>query len=186
MNKQPNSYFCFICGVKNINGVHVNFYEVPAQPPALIPAAARAANGGEAQADTAAQVAQFPIEIMARFTGQDVHQGYPGRMHGGVITGILDETIGRAINIGEGEHPMTWGVTAELTVRFRKPVPLGVELTARGRITRDIHQLFEGAGELYLPDGTIAASAKGKYVRLKIDAISGIDPQELGWRVYED
>ena len=38
MNKQPNSYFCFICGVKNINGVHVNFYEVPAQPPIQIPA----------------------------------------------------------------------------------------------------------------------------------------------------
>ena len=132
MNKQPNSYFCFICGVKNINGVHVNFYEVPAQPPVQAPAAARAANGSEAQADTAAQVAQFPIEILARFTGQEVHQGYPGRMHGGIITGILDETIGRAINIGEGEHPMTWGVTAELTVRFRKPVPLGVELTARG------------------------------------------------------
>ena len=40
MNKQPNSYFCFICGVKNINGVHVNFYEVPAQPPVQPPAAA--------------------------------------------------------------------------------------------------------------------------------------------------
>ena len=61
------------------------------------------ANGSEAQADAAAQVAQFPIEIMARFTGQDVHQGYPGRMHGGVITGILDETIGRAVMFNGGE-----------------------------------------------------------------------------------
>ena len=185
MNKQPNSYFCFICGVKNINGVHVNFYEVPAQPPAQAPAAARAANGGAAQADTA-QVAQFPIEIMARFTGQDVHQGYPGRMHGGVITAILDETIGRAVNIGEGEDPSTWGVTAELNVRFRKPVPLGVELEARGRITRDIHHLFEGDGEIYLPDGTVAASAHGKYIRLKLDTIAEAEPEDLGWRVYAD
>ena len=107
-------------------------------------------------------------------------------MHGGVITGILDETIGRAINIDEGENPMTWGVTAELTVRFRKPVPLGVELTARGRITRDVHHLFEGKGEIYLPDGAIAASAHGKFVRFKLDTISGMDPEELGWRVYED
>ena len=186
MNKQPNSYFCFICGVKNVNGVHVNFYEVPAQPPVQTPAAARAANGGEVTADAAAQVAQFPIEILARFTGQEVHQGYPGRMHGGVITGILDETIGRAINIGEGEHPMTWGVTAELSVRFRKPVPLGVELTARGRITRDIHHIFEGTGEIYLPDGTVAASAHGKWVRLKLADIAGMDPVDLGWKVYED
>jgi acyl-coenzyme A thioesterase PaaI-like protein len=167
MNKQPNSYFCFICGVKNVGGVHVNFYEVPSRPSSGEPV------GG-------------PIEILARFTGQSIHQGYPGRMHGGIITGILDETIGRAINIGEGEHPMTWGVTAELTMRFRKPVPLDVELTARGRITRDIHHVFEGEGELYLPDGTVAATARGKYVRLKLDDISGLDPQALGWKVYAD
>ena len=74
MNKQPNSYHCFICGVKNSAGVHVRFYEVQ-----------RDGSGDE---------------IVARFTGQEQHQGYPGRMHGGVITGILDETIGRAINRG--------------------------------------------------------------------------------------
>lgn len=174
MNKQPNSYFCFICGVKNVGGVHVNFYEVPA---AASPEGANGAPDGEAVGGQ---------EVLARFTGQEVHQGYPGRMHGGIITGILDETIGRAINIGEGEHPMTWGVTAELTVRFRKPVPLGVELTARGRITRDIHHVFEGTGEIYLPDGTVAASAHGKWVRLKLDAIAGMDPEELGWKVYAD
>ena len=160
MNKQPNSYHCFICGVKNVGGVHVNFYE--------------------------AVDAEGTPEVVARFTGQHQHQGYPGRMHGGVITGILDETIGRAINIGEGENPMTWGVTAELTVRFRKPVPLDVELTARGRITRDIHHLFEGTGEIYLPDGVVAATAHGKYIRLKLDTIAGSEAADLGWRVYED
>lgn len=160
MNKQPNSFHCFICGVKNSAGVHVNFYETVD--------------------------AEGTPEVVACFTGQHQHQGYPGRMHGGVITGILDETIGRAINIGEGENPMTWGVTAEFTVRFRKPVPLDVELTARGRITRDIHHLFEGTGEIYLPDGVVAATAHGKYIRLKLDTISGSEAEDLGWRVYED
>ena len=175
MNKQPNSYHCFICGVKNIGGVHVNFYEVPALPVNN----GDGSNGGDAPAPAG-------TEILARFTGQPIHQGYPGRMHGGIITGILDETIGRAINIGEGEQPMTWGVTAELSVRFRKPVPLGVELTARGRITRDIHHIFEGTGEIYLPDGTVAASAHGKWVRLKLADIAGMEAEELGWKVYED
>ena len=160
MNKQPNSYYCFICGVKNVAGVHVNFYE--SVSPDGTP------------------------EILARFTGQPQHQGYPGRMHGGVITGILDETIGRAVNYNEGDNPTAWGVTAELTVRFRKPVPLGVELTARGRITRDVHHLFEGTGEIYLPDGVVAVSAHGKFMRFKLDTIAGMDPVELGWRVYED
>jgi acyl-coenzyme A thioesterase PaaI-like protein len=160
MIKQPNSHNCFVCGVKNNAGVHVRFYETV--------------------------TADGVGEIVARFTGQPHHQGYPNRMHGGVITGILDETIGRAVNIGEGEDPSTWGVTAELTVRFRKPVPLGVELEARGRITRDIHHLFEGDGEIYLPDGTVAASAHGKYIRLKLDAIAEAEPEDLGWKVYED
>ena len=160
MIKQPSSHFCFICGVKNVAGVHVQFYETVS--------------------------AEGTPEVLARFDGRTEHQGYPGRMHGGVITGILDETIGRAVNIGEGETPQTWGVTAELSVRFRKPVPLGVELTARGRITRDIHHLFEGTGEIYLPDGTVAATAHGKYVRLKLDSIADIEPETLGWRVYAD
>lgn len=183
MIKQPNSYHCFICGVKNIGGVHVNFYEVPALSPnddsGGNDSGGNGSNGGDGDPPAA-------LEILARFTGQPIHQGYPGRMHGGIITGILDETIGRAINIGEGEQPMSWGVTAELSVRFRKPVPLGVELTARGRITRDIHHIFEGTGEIYLPDGTVAASAHGKWVRLKLADIAGMEAEDLGWKVYED
>lgn len=161
MNKQPNSYHCFICGVKNVAGVQVAFYETV---------------GAAAQP-----------EVLARFTAQAVHQGYPGRLHGGVATGVLDETIGRAINIGErGAMPASWGVTAELAVRFHQPVPLGVELTARGRITRENRRLFEGTGELYLPDGTIAVSASGKYFKMTLDAIAAVDPETLGWQVYED
>ncbi len=161
MNKQPNSYHCFICGVKNIAGVQVAFYETTD------------ANGQP--------------EILARFSGRFQHQGYPGRMHGGVITGVLDETIGRAINIGAGDAlPMTWGVTAELTVRFLQPVPLDVELTARGRITRQARRLFEGTGELYLPDGVIAVTAVGKYWKMPLSEIANPDDQELGWQVYPD
>ena len=160
MRKQPNSDYCFICGVKNVGGVHVAFYEDYAK------------NGQG--------------EVLARFTGKAEHQGYPERMHGGVITGILDETIGRAINIGDSPNePMVWGVTIELNVQFLKPVPLEVELTARGRIDEEQRRLFIGSGELYLPDGEVAASATGKYIKMALDEISGIDPETLGWQVYE-
>lgn len=162
MRKQPNSNDCFICGVKNVAGVHVAFYEV---------------EDGE----------QGP-EILARFTGQDQHQGYPGRMHGGVIMGILDETIGRAVNVDDEDpaNPAVWGVTGEFTLRFQKPVPLDVELTARGRIVEEKERIFDGTGELYLPDGTVAVTAHGRYFKMPLEAISGIDPDTLGWRVYED
>lgn len=160
MNKQPNSHFCFICGVKNIAGVQVRFYETHAD------------DGSP--------------EILARFCGQPIHQGYPGRMHGGVLTGILDETIGRAINYGAGEQVETWGVTANLEMRFVLPVPLDVELTARGRITKENRRLFLGSGEVYLPDGQVAVAATGKFLKLRLDEISDADPTSLGWRVYSD
>ncbi|HEY5539855.1 MAG TPA: PaaI family thioesterase [Coriobacteriia bacterium] len=111
-------------------------------------------------------------ELMGEFEPLDEHQSYPGRLHGGVSSAILDETIGRAINIA---HPEAWGVTVELAVRFRKPVPLGTHLRAVARITRDTSRVFEGTGEIVLPDGTVAVEASGKYVKMSIERISAGD-----------
>lgn len=161
MEKQPNSYHCFVCGVRNNASVQVIFY------------------------DTVSRAGD--PEVLARFTGQSIHQGYPGRMHGGVATGILDEVIGRAINTNREEaSPTIWGVAVELSAKFHLPVPLEIELAARGRITRERRRLFEGTGEIYLPDNSVAVSAEVKYVKLPLDAISEMDPEELGWRVYPD
>ncbi len=161
MRKQPNSYQCVICGVRNEASLKVRFY------------------------DTLADDGQ--PELLARFSAGPTHQGYPGRLHGGLATGILDETMGRAINSDKGEDdPTTWAVAVELSTRFLQPVPLGTELTARGRIVRHRRRLFEGTGEIYLPDGTVAVSAEGRFVSLPLREISQIDPEELGWRVYPD
>ena len=145
---------CFVCGESNPGGVHVRFYE------------------------------QEDGSLLARFTGADHHQGYPGRMHGGVITAIMDETMGRAIMIKNGEA--IWGVTAELSVRFRKPIPLGVELTAVGRIVSEKSRTFEGAGEIYLPDGSVAVEGSGKYVKLDIRKIADFDPEREQWYIRPD
>jgi uncharacterized protein (TIGR00369 family) len=119
-------------------------------------------------------------ELLGIFAPLETHQSYPGRMHGGVTSAILDETIGRAINI---THAESWGVTVELNVRFKKPVPLDCELRAIGRITRDTSRVFEGSGELLLPDGTVAAEAAGKYVKMPIDKIADGD---FGLEWFED
>jgi uncharacterized protein (TIGR00369 family) len=119
-------------------------------------------------------------ELLGVFQPLEQHQSYPGRLHGGIVSAVLDETIGRAINM---QHPDAWGVTVELTVRFKKPVPLDGELRAIGRITRDTSRLFEGTGEIVLPDGTVAAEASGKYMKMPIDRIADGD-FSLEW--FED
>ena len=154
MNKQPNSRMCFICGKQNIAGVYVSFYE------------------------------DDDGTVLARFTGQEVHQGYPGRFHGGVLAGILDETLGRTIRIPYGDA--VWGVTVELTTRYRKPVPIGVELRAVGRLVTDRLRAFESTGEILLPDDTVAVEAHGKFVKLADSGLAEFDPSVEEWRVWPD
>ncbi len=99
-------------------------------------------------------------EVVALFSPQEFHQSYPDVTHGGITAAILDEVIGRAIMIFYDRN--TFGVTLELNVKYKKPVPYGVELKAIGRISKESGRFFEGTGELYLPDGTLAATAEGK------------------------
>lgn len=135
---QNVSRMCVVCGTDNPAGLHARFYELETR------------------------------ELLGVFTPAEHHQGYPGRLHGGIASTALDETIGRAINI---HHPDAWGVTIELSVRFRKPVPLDGEVRAVGRIVKDSSRLFEGTGEIVLDDGTVAVEATGRYLKMPVDRI---------------
>ncbi|TYO98842.1 uncharacterized protein (TIGR00369 family) [Geothermobacter ehrlichii] len=118
-------------------------------------------------------------EVIAVFTPQAVHQSYPQVVHGGITAAILDETIGRAIV--PHTDAMTFGVTIDLKVNYKKPVPYDVELKAVGRITSYNGRIFEGTGELYLPDGTIAATAEGKYLRRALNKFTSIEFIDEHW-----
>lgn len=136
---QNVSRMCAVCGRDNPFSLKARFYELE--------------NG----------------ELLGEFDVLPEHQSYPGRLHGGISSAMLDETIGRAINISDAE---AWGVTVELSVRFRKPVPIDGPVHAVGRITRDSRRLFEGSGEIVLDDGTVAVEATGRYMKLPIDQIA--------------
>ena len=118
-------------------------------------------------------------EVIALFTPREEHQSYPGIAHGGVSAALLDEVIGRAIMAHYGQD--TFGVTVDLQVKYKKPVPLGVELKVIGRVTNDRGRIYEGTGELYLPDGKIAVSAQGKYLKRNLKQITDSDFLEEEW-----
>lgn len=123
-------------------------------------------------------------ELIAVFKPLPEHQSYPDVTHGGISAAILDEVIGRAIMMTTDSG--TFGVTIELKVRYKKPVPLGLELKAIGRITIDKGRIFEGTGELYLPDGEVAIEAEGKYMKRRLDQITDTDFSDNEWFVTED
>jgi uncharacterized protein (TIGR00369 family) len=120
-------------------------------------------------------------ELLAVFEPREEHQSYPGRLHGGIAATILDETIGRAIMMRtRGE---IWGVTVELTVRLRKPLPTSGALRVVGRIVKEGSRVFEGTGEILLEDGSTAVEAVGRYIKMPIEKIAEFDREAQEWRV---
>jgi len=108
--------------------------------------------------------------VLGVFHPTQNHVSYPGRMHGGVISTILDETIGRAMSPFDTENQ---AVTMSLEVKFLKPVPIWQEVKAISWAVRDSKLYFEGAGELLLADGTVAARGTGRYRKVKSTYIGG-------------
>jgi len=123
-------------------------------------------------------------ELACQTSLRPEYQSYPGRAHGGIISALLDELIGRAICIQE---LACWGVTVDLSVKYKKPVPLEQPLVGVGRVTRNRSRMFEGSGEIYLPDGTLLASAEGRYIKLPVDKIvdSETPISDMNWRMLD-
>ena len=154
IRKQYNSHMCFVCGIDNHAGLHTDFYELDGK------------------------------KLIAIFKGHDIHQSYPKRMHGGIIAALLDETIGRAIQI---EEDGIWGVTVEISIKYHKPVPLDQELRVVGYITNNRRLLFEGEGYLYDLNQEVLATCTAKYMKQSVySIINDEDFEEEKWIFVDD
>jgi len=151
VRKQPNSKMCLVCGLKNPLGLKAHFYELENK------------------------------ELVGIFKPIEEHQGYPDRLHGGIISAIIDEIIGRAILINYEED--VWFVTVEFNIRFKKPVPLDEEVKVRARLSKETSRIYEGTGEILLENGEVAAEGYGKYMKLPIEKIADFDYEEQEWKV---
>lgn len=100
-------------------------------------------------------------DYVSRWRPEPHHQGWSAILHGGLVSTLLDEVmtwrlVSRGINV----------VTAEMTVRLKAPTPLDQELTIRGRVVSQRRRLYEVEAEITLPDGTVTASANGKFMEV--------------------
>ena len=153
LKKQPNSKMCFVCGLDNKFGLKSRFYELE--------------DG----------------QLMAVFKAAEEHQGYPGRLHGGIAATILDETIGRAIMLTHSAN--IWGVTVDFSMKLRKPVPIGGEIRVVARVEKESNRSFTGTGEILLDDGRIAIEGRGKYLKMDIEKIADFDHEGDEWVIVE-
>src|SRR5690606_34109837 len=94
IKKQPLSSNCFVCGVNNPIGLKMEFFETE--------------DG----------------EVLSNFTLNENYQSYTNRVHCGIISTILDETMARSIMVLEEG---AYGETVEIKVNFKKPISINQE-----------------------------------------------------------
>lgn len=149
---QRNSTDCIICGMDNPLGLKAIFYELEDGSVASI------------------------------FTYKKEHQSYPDRTHGGMITALLDELMGRTLWV---KQPDMYGVTTSITITFRKPVPLGKKLKARAVMTHDGSLGFSAKGLLFDMDGNLLAESVCKFLKMKPEKAFGTENHAKEYMIYE-
>lgn len=107
-------------------------------------------------------------DYMTTFTPAREHQGWAGRIHGGLVAVAFDEVLSRVVLMKRG---MRW-VTAELTTRIIRPIAIGETIEIRGRITLERSRLTISEGEAHsLRDGALVASARCKTMPVPPDQL---------------
>jgi uncharacterized protein (TIGR00369 family) len=98
--------------------------------------------------------------VGASFRGHFALEGFQGCLHGGMIASLLDGAMTNCL-FAHGCVAMT----AELKVRYRKPVFIGQEMTIRAWITRSQPPLHLVEAELK-QEGCAKAIASAKFFEI--------------------
>ncbi len=123
-----------------------------------------------------------PGVVQSEVNFSDHYQGYPGMTHGGIIASVLDEIGGRSLM----ENPRHLMVTAQLNVRYRKPVPTETLLVAKGWAGKRKGRISKAHSEIQSLDGEVLAEAELVLVDIPESKLDQVSFEEMGWRVQPD
>lgn len=95
-------------------------------------------------------------------------QGWDSVAHGGIVCTILDEVMAWSV-IGRG----TWGVTARMSVAFRRPIATGRAIRAEGWVVEMNRRASRTAGRvLDAATGDVLATGEGTFMALPEDQLA--------------
>ena len=100
-------------------------------------------------------------EYVTYFTPEKQHQGYMGIVHGGIVSTVLDEVMARLVHV-RGLN----AVTAELTVRLKRPAPLGKRLRFAGRIDSEEGRIIRCSAKATDEQGRLLAEATARMLKV--------------------
>lgn len=124
--------FCFVCGRENPYGLKLSF-----------------------DLDTSRHT------VTTRFVPERWHQGWKNRLHGGILSTIMDEVMVNAAYLTDMP-----AVTGEMSFRFREPLDTRQTITVTGRLVEIRAKFIKAESICRLDDGTTVAEGTALLIRL--------------------
>jgi acyl-coenzyme A thioesterase PaaI-like protein len=152
VRKLEASDCCFVCGRDNPAGLKMEFFEIE------------------------------PGVVESRLKVPQVFGGYPGVVHGGVISAMLDECSGRAAQTGPNEFMFT----SNIAVRYRKNVPTEQPIIVTGTLERRRNRVAFAHGEIRNEAGELLAESDAVFVDVPKEKLGELGQFNREWKVYPD
>jgi acyl-coenzyme A thioesterase PaaI-like protein len=103
--------------------------------------------------------------VKTRFPTSSLQMGYKGIVHGGVLSGLLDE----ALCWVAGVHCKQYFITGTLTMVFRQSIPVGSTLTIVGTFDVFNGRYAECHGEIEADNLGVCAEGRGQFFPVPSD-----------------
>ena len=154
--RQPNSKYCFICGMENPVGLHLHIYETT------------------------------PGEVEAAYTAPEHFQGYPGVLHGGIVAALIDEVSGRAHMGSDPLNPrFMFTAKLEVKYRKNVPIGRHLRIIGRrGKSKAKSAEAWAGIYDAMTDE--LLAEGTTLLINVPEDQFDRSRLDELGWKVYPD
>ncbi len=110
--------------------------------------------------------------VKTEFTPKENQLGYPGVVHGGIVSAIMDEIMGWPMSVLHRRL----GVTTQLQIRFLKPVKFGQTYLVSAHTVDADRKLWKGRGEICDAQGTLYVEGAGMYMPFSAEDTQKMDP----------
>ncbi len=154
--RQPNSHYCFICGMDNPVGLHLHIYET------------------------------VPGEVESAYIAPDHFQGYPGVLHGGITAALIDEIAGRSLMGSDPMDPrFMFTAKLEVKYRKNVPIGKPLKILGKAGKSK-ARYAEAWAGIYDAETGELLAEGNVLLMDVPAEQFDQSRLSELGWKVYPE
>lgn len=117
--------------------------------------------------------------VQSKYIIAECFQGWSGIAHGGIVASILDEVMARLFIFSETEKRFL--VTAKLEIKYRRPVPIGKEITIMGKKLEDKGKLAKAQAVITNGQNEILAEAVSIFIQANDQLSNQLRSTQENW-----